>query len=111
MNSRSQKLGFLLLALTLTVGLIVPSALAKGKTFTGTVSDAMCGVKHIFSSAEGNSVGQRHGSQADFLYQGSGKTPRAVNFIRAGIARRRNRRPEPGAGLFHLPSQLQAAGP
>ena len=46
MNSRSQKLGFLLPALILTAGLIVPSALAKGKTFTGTVSDSMCGVKH-----------------------------------------------------------------
>ena len=46
MNSRSQKLGFLLLALILTAGLIVPSAFAKGKTFTGTVSDSMCGVKH-----------------------------------------------------------------
>jgi len=41
MNSRSQKLGFLLLALILTAGLIVPSALAKGKTFTGTVSEPL----------------------------------------------------------------------
>jgi hypothetical protein len=46
MNSRSQKLGFLLLALILTAGLIVPAAFAKGKTFTGTVSDSMCGAKH-----------------------------------------------------------------
>ena len=39
------KLGFLLLTLVLT-GLIVPSAFAKGKAFTGTVTDSMCGAKH-----------------------------------------------------------------
>jgi hypothetical protein len=49
MNSRSQKLGFLLLALIMTAGLLVPSALAKGKTFTGTVSDSMCGAKHAMA--------------------------------------------------------------
>lgn len=48
MNSRSQKLGFLLLTLILTAG-IVPSAFAKGKTFTGTVSDSMCGAKHAMT--------------------------------------------------------------
>ena len=51
MNSRSLKLGYLLLVLVLTAGLIVPSALAKGKTFTGTVSDSMCGAKHAMGDA------------------------------------------------------------
>jgi hypothetical protein len=46
MNSRSQKLGFLLLTLVLSAGLTVSSAFASGKTFTGTVSDSMCGAKH-----------------------------------------------------------------
>ena len=43
----SQKLGFALLALTLTAVFAVPSVFAaKGSTFTGTVSDSMCGAKH-----------------------------------------------------------------
>ena len=46
MTSRMQKLGFVLLALVLSAGLTVPSGYAKGKSFTGKVSDAMCGAKH-----------------------------------------------------------------
>ena len=46
MQTRSAKTGFLLLMLLLVAGLAVPSAMAKGKTYTGTVSDAMCGAKH-----------------------------------------------------------------
>ena len=48
MNSRKQKLGHALLALSLGAGLAISSAFAasKAKTFTGTVSDAMCGAKH-----------------------------------------------------------------
>jgi hypothetical protein len=46
MNARSQKIGFLLLNIVLIVGLTASSAFAAGKTFTGTVSDAMCGAKH-----------------------------------------------------------------
>jgi len=34
------------------VGLAVSSAFAAGKTYTGTVSDAMCGAKHMGSAAE-----------------------------------------------------------
>ncbi|MBZ5683049.1 MAG: hypothetical protein LAO24_23405 [Acidobacteriia bacterium] len=50
MNFRSQKLGFLMLTLALSAGLSVPSALAaKGKTYTGTVSDSMCGAKHAMA--------------------------------------------------------------
>ena len=41
-----KKPGFSLLGLILGVGLIVSSAFAKGKTFTGTVGDALCGVQH-----------------------------------------------------------------
>src|SRR5713101_5858968 len=47
MKSRTQKLGFWLLTLLLGAALTVSSAFAaKGKTFTGTVSDSMCGAKH-----------------------------------------------------------------
>jgi hypothetical protein len=47
MKFHTQRLGFLLLALVLSIGLSVSTALAaKGKTFTGTVSDSMCGAKH-----------------------------------------------------------------
>lgn len=48
MNSRMQTLGYALLLLILGAGVAVSPAFAaaKGKTFTGTVSDAMCGAKH-----------------------------------------------------------------
>jgi hypothetical protein len=47
MKFRTQGLGFSLLTLVLSVGLSVSTAFAaKGKTFTGTVSDSMCGAKH-----------------------------------------------------------------
>ncbi len=48
MNSRTQKLGYALLLLMFGAALAVsPAFAAKGKTFTGTVSDAMCGAKHM----------------------------------------------------------------
>jgi hypothetical protein len=49
MNSRTQKLGSALLVLLLGAGLVVSPAFAsaKAKTYTGTVSDAMCGAKHM----------------------------------------------------------------
>ena len=48
MNSRTQNLGYALLLLIFGAALAVSPAFAaaKGKTFTGTVSDAMCGAKH-----------------------------------------------------------------
>ena len=48
MNGRSQKMGFLVLAVVLSFGMLVasPAFAAKGKTFTGTVSDVMCGASH-----------------------------------------------------------------
>ncbi|MFZ0959248.1 MAG: hypothetical protein WAN60_23105 [Candidatus Sulfotelmatobacter sp.] len=47
MNSRTQKLGYALLLLILGAALAVsPAFAAKGKIFTGTVSDTMCGAKH-----------------------------------------------------------------
>jgi hypothetical protein len=47
MNVATRKIGFLLLNLVVIVSLTASSAFAaKGKTFTGTVSDAMCGAKH-----------------------------------------------------------------
>jgi len=51
MNDRSRKIGILLVTLLLVLGLAVPSAFAKGKTYTGTVSDAMCGAKHMGDAA------------------------------------------------------------
>jgi len=49
MNSRRQKLGSALLVFVLGAGLVVSPAFAspKAKTYTGTVSDAMCGAKHM----------------------------------------------------------------
>ncbi len=48
MSSRLQKVGFSLATLVLGAGLTVSSAFAEGKSqsFTGQVSDAMCGAKH-----------------------------------------------------------------
>ena len=45
MKSRFQQFGFALLTAILAFGLGVP-AFAAGKSYTGTVSDAMCGAKH-----------------------------------------------------------------
>ena len=46
MNVRTRNAGTLLLSLLMIVGLAASSAFAAGKTYTGTVSDAMCGAKH-----------------------------------------------------------------
>ena len=45
---RMPKLGYFVMALILggALALSPASAASKGKTFTGTVSDAMCGAKH-----------------------------------------------------------------
>jgi len=52
MNVRTRIAGLALLSLLIIAGLTVTSAFAAGKTFTGTVSDAMCGAKHMGSAAE-----------------------------------------------------------
>jgi hypothetical protein len=52
MNVRTKKAGILFLNLLMIVGLSVSTAFAAGKTYTGTVSDAMCGAKHMGSAAE-----------------------------------------------------------
>ncbi len=47
MKARIRNVGFLLLSMIVISGLAVSSAYAaKAKTFTGTVSDSMCGAKH-----------------------------------------------------------------
>jgi len=46
MTFRSRKFGFAMLTLILTSLLTVSAFGAKGKTYTGTVSDSMCGAKH-----------------------------------------------------------------
>jgi hypothetical protein len=46
MNVQIRNAGLLLATLLMITGLAVSSAFAAGKTFTGTVSDAMCGAKH-----------------------------------------------------------------
>lgn len=52
MNVRTRNVGLLLVNLLMIAGLTVSSAFAAGKSFTGTVSDAMCGTKHMGSAAE-----------------------------------------------------------
>ena len=55
MNVATRKIGFLLLNLVVIAGLAASSAFAaKGKTFTGTVSDAMCGAKHAMPGDDAN---------------------------------------------------------
>ncbi len=47
MNAASRKIGLLVVNLIVTAGLSASSAFAaKAQTFTGTVSDSMCGAKH-----------------------------------------------------------------
>lgn len=46
MNVRIAKAGFACLSLLLVIGMAVSAFAAGGKTFTGTVSDSMCGAKH-----------------------------------------------------------------
>ena len=50
MTDLTRKVGFLLLNLALVAGLGLSTAYAAGKSFTGTVSDAMCGAKHAMGS-------------------------------------------------------------
>jgi len=50
MKYRLQRFGFSLITLVMAAGLAV-SAMAKDKTYTGTVSDAMCGAKHMGDAA------------------------------------------------------------
>ena len=52
MNVQVRKAGLLFGSLLLVAGLAVSSFAASGKTFTGTVSDAMCGAKHMGPAAE-----------------------------------------------------------
>lgn len=53
MNARSQKVALVLASVLMIAGLVASSAFAaSGKTYTGTVSDAMCGAKHMGSAAE-----------------------------------------------------------
>jgi len=46
MKNPTRKAGLLSLTLILQAGLAVSAFAAGGKTFTGTVSDSMCGAKH-----------------------------------------------------------------
>ena len=46
MNDRIAKTGFASLSLLLVIGMAISAFAAGGKTFTGTVSDSMCGAKH-----------------------------------------------------------------
>ena len=46
MSARTGKFGFLILNLLLVAALTAVTLAASGKTFTGTVSDSMCGAKH-----------------------------------------------------------------
>lgn len=50
MNSRARKIGLFLLNLILVSALASAAFAASAKTFTGKVSDAMCGAKHMESN-------------------------------------------------------------
>ncbi len=52
MNVRIRMAGLSLLGVLMIAGLAVTPVFAAGKTFTGTVSDSMCGAKHMGSAAE-----------------------------------------------------------
>lgn len=53
MTAFTRKIASAMLALVAFAGLTVSSAFAaKGDSFTGTVSDAMCGAKHMGPAAE-----------------------------------------------------------
>jgi len=53
MNARFQKVAFVLVSVLMIAGLVASSAFAASdKAFTGTVSDAMCGAKHMGPAAE-----------------------------------------------------------
>ena len=52
MNVCTRNVGILLLSLLMIVGIAVPTAFAAGKAYTGTVSDAMCGAKHMGPAAD-----------------------------------------------------------
>jgi len=51
MNVRTRNAGILFFSLLMIVAFSVSAALAAGKTYTGTVSDAMCGAKHAMADA------------------------------------------------------------
>ena len=51
MKVRVQKFAFGLLTLVMAAGLAVSAFAAKAETFTGTVSDSMCGAKHMGDAA------------------------------------------------------------
>jgi hypothetical protein len=51
MESRSQKLGILVAALLLGAGLTISSAWAAGQSYSGQVSDAMCGASHMMEGS------------------------------------------------------------
>ena len=46
-----RKAGIFLASLLMLAGLTISSFAASGKTFTGTVSDSMCGAKHMGEAA------------------------------------------------------------
>ncbi len=51
MNVRTRNAGILLLSLLMIAGLAVSTAFAAAKSYTGTVSDAMCGAKHAMADS------------------------------------------------------------
>jgi hypothetical protein len=51
MTVRTRRAGFFLLNVLLVAGLAFSAYAASGKSFTGTVSDAMCGAKHAIPDA------------------------------------------------------------
>lgn len=51
MKSRGEPFAYALLTLLFAAGLTLSAFAAKAQTFTGTVSDSMCGAKHMGDAA------------------------------------------------------------
>ena len=57
-----------ILLITVLFALVVPFAVAASKTYTGTVGDAMCGLKHVTTgTAECTHLCVQHGSKYALL--------------------------------------------
>ena len=52
MSVRTQKAGFFFLTLVFVAAISLSPSYAAAKSFTGTVSDAMCGAKHMGDAAD-----------------------------------------------------------
>jgi putative ribosome biogenesis GTPase RsgA len=66
MELSRKRVGFSMLTLVIGAGLVVSSAFAKGKAFTGTVGDALCGVEHSMPVSTVECIRQCIGKGANY---------------------------------------------